>query len=139
VGTTRSSSGQSAPPFALAAPVRALGSGDGSIVAVDAAGAVAVAPSPAAGAGRVVGSVSLSAGASLVDAALFSGSHAGLALDSAGALHAFGATDPELATVASGWMLPGRPVAIALGGTPRAPAGALRDGSGDGRPLGTMS
>ena len=74
----------------------------GSIVAVDAAGAVAVAPSPAAGEGRVVGSVSLSAGASLVDAALFSGSHAGLALDSAGAVHAFGATDPGLATVASG-------------------------------------
>ena len=137
-GTTWSSSGTAGPRFALKAPVRMLGSGDGSIVAVDAAGAVAVAPSPAAGEGRVVGSVSLSAGASLVDAALFSGSHAGLALDSAGALHAFGATDPGLATVASGWMLPGRPVAIALGGTPQAPAGIMTDASGDWQTFGSM-
>lgn len=137
-GTTWSSSGMAGPRFAVKAPVRMLGSSDGSIIAVDAGGAIAVAPSPVAREGRTGGSVTLSPGALLVDAALFPGSHAGLALDSAGAVHTFGLADPGLAGITPGWMLPGRPAAIALGGSPQAPAGMMTDASGDWQAFGSL-
>ena len=126
------------PRFAVKSPVRLLGTSDGSILAVDAGGAIAVASSSVAGESRGGGSVSLSPGTTLVDAAVFPGSHAGLALDSAGAVHVFGIADPGLAAIASGWMLPGKPLAIALGGTPQAPAGIMTDASGDWQTLGSM-
>jgi len=137
-GTTWNSSGLAGPRFAVKSPVRLLGTSDGSILAVDAGGAIAVASSSVAGESRGGGSVSLSPGTTLVDAAVFPGSHAGLALDSAGAVHVFGIADPGLAAIASGWMLPGKPLAIALGGTPQAPAGIMTDASGDWQTLGSM-
>jgi len=137
-GTTWNSAGAAGPRFSVKAPVRLLGASDGSLIAIDAGGAIALAASPLAGAGRAGGSVSLSAGATLVDAALFPGSHAGLALDSAGAVHAFGAADAALSGITSGWTLPAQPVAIALSGTPQAPAGIVTDASGDWQTFGSM-
>src|SRR5438093_11610332 len=137
-GTTWNSAGTAGPRFSVKAPVRLLGASDGSLIAIDAGGAIALAASPLAGAGRAGGSVSLSAGATLVDAALFPGSHAGLALDSAGAVHAFGAADAALSGITSGWTLPAQPVAIALSGTPQAPAGIVTDASGDWQTFGSM-
>jgi len=137
-GTTWSSSGTAGPRFAVKAPVRMLGLSDGSILAVDASGAIAVASSSVAGEGRRAGSVSLPAGTTLVDAAVFPGSHGGFALDSAGVVHAFGIADPGLAAIMSGWTLPGKPVAVALGGTPQAPAGIMTDASGDWQTFGSM-
>src|SRR5438876_72172 len=137
-GTTWNSAGAAGPRFSGKAPVRLVGASDGGLIAIDAGGAIALAASPLAGAGRAGGSVSLSAGATLVDAALFPGSHAGLALDSAGAVHAFGAADAALSGITSGWTLTAQPVAIALSGTPQAPAGIVTDASGDWQTFGSM-
>ena len=137
-GTTWNSAGAAGPRFSVKAPVRLLGASDGSLIAVDAGGAIALAASPLEGAGRAGGSVSLSTGASLVDAALFPGSHAGLALDSTGVVHAFGVAGAALAAITSGWTLPGQPLAIAVGGSPQAPAGIVTDASGDWQTFGSM-
>jgi hypothetical protein len=84
------------------------------------------------------GGVSLLAGATVVDAALFNGTHAGLALDSTGAVHAFGGADPALPAMPSTWTLPGQPAAISLAGTAQAPAGLLIDASGDWQTFGSL-
>ncbi|TMF30908.1 MAG: M23 family metallopeptidase, partial [Chloroflexi bacterium] len=77
-GTTWDSAGTAGPRFAVPAPVRLLAASDGTVMAVDAAGAIA-------GSGASV-AAALPAGSTVVDAALFSGTHSGLALDSSGAV-----------------------------------------------------
>jgi hypothetical protein len=81
---------------------------------------------------------SLPAGATVVDAALFPGTHSGLALDSIGGVHAFGGADAALAAMPSSWTLPDQPVAIALAGTAQSPAGALIDATGDWQLFGSL-
>src|SRR5206468_1505503 len=81
-GTTWDSAGTPGPRFSVKTPVRLLAAGDGSLMVIDAAGVIS--PSSSGG-----GRISLSTGVAVVDAALFPGSHVGLALDSAGAVHAF--------------------------------------------------
>jgi hypothetical protein len=82
--------------------------------------------------------VSLPAGATLADAALFPGTHSGLALDSSGAFHAFGGADAALATMPATWTLPGQPAAMTLAGTSQAPAGIVTDASGDWQAFGSL-
>jgi hypothetical protein len=136
-GTTWTATGAAGPRFALSAPVRLLAATDGAALAVDAGGAIAVFPSPSAG-GQGGGPVSLPAGASVVDAALFPGTHAGLALDNTGAVHAFGGADAALPVTPSSWTLPDQPAAITLAGTAQAPAGVLTDASGDWQVFGSL-
>jgi hypothetical protein len=135
-GTTWTATGAAGPRFALSAPVRLLAAADGAALAVD-GGAIAVFPSPSAG-GQGGGPVSLPAGASVVDAALFPGTHAGLALDNTGAVHAFGGADAALPVTPSSWTLPDQPAAITLAGTAQAPAGVLTDASGDWQVFGSL-
>jgi len=96
----------------------------------------------AAADGTIVGGTKLTpalpAGATLIDAALFPGGHSGLALDSAGGVHAFGGADPALAALAPNWTLPVQPGGITLAGTAQAPAGILTDVSGDWQTFGSM-
>jgi len=129
-GTTWDSAGAAGPRFALATPTRLLAASDGTVMAVDAAGAIA-------GSGASVTAV-LPAGASVVDAALFPGTHSGLALDSSGAVHAFGGADAALASIPAAWTLPNQPAAMTLAGTAQAPAGILTDASGDWQTFGSM-
>jgi hypothetical protein len=136
-GTTWTATGAAGPRFALSAPVRLLAAADGAALAVDAGGAIAVFPSPSGG-GQGGGPVSLPAGASVVDAALFPGTYAGLALDNTGAVHAFGGADAALPVTPSSWTLPDQPAAITLAGTAQAPAGVLTDASGDWQGFGSL-
>jgi murein DD-endopeptidase MepM/ murein hydrolase activator NlpD len=129
-GTTWDNAAAAGPRFALAAPVRLLAASDGTIMAVDAAGAIA-------GSGTSIASA-LPAGASVIDAALFPGTHSGLALDSSGAVHAFGGADAALASIPAAWTLPGQPAAMTLAGTALAPAGILTDTSGDWQAFGSL-
>jgi hypothetical protein len=82
--------------------------------------------------------VSLPAGATVVDGALFPGTHSGLVLDSTGAVHPFGGADAALPLTPSSWTLPGLPAAITLAGTASSPAGILTDASGDWQVLGSL-
>src|SRR4029077_8245212 len=127
-GTTWTSTGTAGPRFAVSNPVRLLAASDGALMAVAADGTIAGAPSNAA----------LPAGATLVDAALFPGTHSGLALDSGGAVHAFGGADAALPVTPSSWTLPGQPAAITLAGTAQSPAGVLTDASGDWQVFGSL-
>jgi hypothetical protein len=77
-------------------------------------------------------------GATVLDAALFPGTHSGLALDSTGAIHAFGGVDAAVAVTPSSWTLPDQPAAITLEGTPESPAGVLTDASGDWQIFGSL-
>jgi len=129
-GTTWDSAGTAGPRFAVPAPVRLLAASDGTVMAVDAAGAIA-------GSGASV-AAALPAGSTVVDAALFSGTHSGLALDSSGAVHAFGGADAALAALPTMWTLPGQPAAMTLAGTAQAPAGILTDASGDWQTFGSL-
>jgi hypothetical protein len=129
-GTTWNGTGAAGPRFALPAPLRLLAASDGTIMAVDAGGAIA-------GSGATV-APALPAGVTLVDAALFAGTHSGLALDSAGAVHPFGGADPALTALPSTWTLPGHPVAITMAGTAQAPAGLLTDANGDWQTFGSL-
>jgi hypothetical protein len=129
-GTTWDSAGTAGPRFPVATPVRLLVASDGTVMAVDAAGAIA-------GSGASVASA-LPAGTSVVDAALFPGTHSGLALDSGGAVHAFGGADAALAAIPTAWTLPGQPAAMTLAGTAQAPAGILTDANGDWQAFGSM-
>jgi hypothetical protein len=129
-GTTWNGAGAAGPRFAVNAPVRLLVAADGAVLAVDAGGAIA-------GSGTSVASA-LPAGASVVDAALFPGTHSGLALDTTGAMHAFGGADAALTVTPTSWTLPGQPVAITLAGTAQAPAGILTDASGDWQTFGSL-
>lgn len=129
-GTTWNAAATAGPRFAISAPVRLLVAADGAVLAVDAGGAIA-------GSGTSVASA-LPAGASVVDAALFPGSHSGLALDTSGAVHAFGGADAALTVAPPSWPLPGQPAAITLAGTALAPAGILTDASGDWQTFGSL-
>jgi len=136
-GTTWNSAGIAGPRFAVATPIRLLAASDGTVMAVDAAGAIAASPSVSGG-GQGGGRVSLSDGASVVDAALFPGTHSGLALDSSGVVHAFGGADAALTAIPTTWTLPGEPAAMTLAGTAQAPAGILTDTSGDWQAFGSL-
>ena len=129
-GTTWDNAGTAGPRFAVPTPLRLLAASDGTVMAVDAAGAIA-------GSGASVASA-LPAGATVVDAALFPGTHSGLALDSSGAVHAFGGADAALAAIPTSWTLPGQPATVTLAGTAQAPAGILTDASGDWQAFGSM-
>src|SRR4029077_8682627 len=80
----------------------------------------------------------LPAGACVVDAALFPTTHSGLALDSTGAVHAFGGADAALPVTPSSWPLPGQPAPITRAGTAQSPAGVLTDASGDWQVFGSL-
>ena len=136
-GTTWNSAGAAGPRFALATPVRLLAASDGTVMAVTAAGAIAASSSPS-GVGHDAGHVSMPTDVTVVDAALFAGTQSGFALDSTGAVRAFGGVEAALAAMPSMWTLPGQPAAIVLGGTPQAPAGLLIDASGDWSPFGSL-
>jgi hypothetical protein len=136
-GTSWTSTGAAGPHFSVATPMRLLAASDGTVMAVGAAGAIGSSPSPPGG-GQGGGSVALPAGATLVDAGLFPGTHSGIALDSTGALHAFGGADAALAVTPSSWTLPDQPVAISLAGTAQSPAGILIDTSGDWQMFGSL-
>ncbi len=129
-GTTWNSAGIAGPRFAVTTPTRLLAASDGTVMAVDAAGAIA-------GSGASVASA-LPAGATVVDAALFPGTHSGLALDSSGAVHAFGGADAALTAISTTWTLPGEPAAMTLAATAQAPAGILTDTSGDWQVFGSL-
>jgi hypothetical protein len=136
-GTTWTSMGTAGPRFAVSAPVRLLAASDDAVMAIGAAGAIASSPSPSGG-GQGGGTVSLPAGATVVDGALFPGTHSGLALDSTGAVHAFGGADAALPVTPSSWTLPGQPAAITLAGTASSPAGVLIDARGDWQVFGSL-
>lgn len=129
-GTTWDGNGVAGPRFSVASPVRLLAASDGTMMAVGAAGAIA-------GAGANLAS-QLPAGAALVDAALFPGTHAGLALDSMGGVHAFGRADAALIALPAAWTLSGQAAAITLEGSALAPAGFLTDASGNRQPFGSL-
>ena len=128
-GTTWTSTGAAGPHFAVSSPVRLLAATDATLIAVAADGTIAGGASVAS---------ALPAGATVVDAALFAGTHSGLALDSTGAVHAFGGADAALLVTPSSWTLPDQPAAITLAGTAASPAGILTDASGDWAVFGTL-
>ena len=128
-GTTWTSTGSAGPHFGVSSPVRLLAASDGALMAVATDGTVAGGPSNTAG---------LPAGTTVVDAGLFPGTHSGFALDSAGAVHAFGGVDAALAVTPSSWTLPDQASAITLEGTPQSPAGILTDASGDWQIFGSL-
>ena len=136
-GTTWTSTGAAGPRFTVSSPVRLLAASDGAAIAVGAAGTIAMSPSPSGG-GQGGGNVPLPAGATLVDAALFPGTHSGLALDSGGAVHAFGGVDAAVSVTPSSWTLPDQPAALTLAGTAQSPAGVLTDASGDWQIFGSL-
>ena len=128
-GTTWTDSGAAGPRFAVSSPVRLLAPSDGVPMVVGADGTIAGGPGLAS---------ALAVGATVVDAGLFPGTHTGLALDSTGAVHAFGGSDAALAVMPANWTLPGQPGAITLAGTPQAPAGIITDASGDWQTFGSL-
>ena len=128
-GTTWTSTGAAGPHFAVSSPVRLLAATDDTLLAVAGDGTIAGGASVAS---------SLPAGATVVDAALFPGTHSGLALDSTGAVHAFGGADAALSVTPSSWTLPDQPAAITLAGTAASPAGILTDASGDWQVFGSL-
>ena len=128
-GTSWSDAGTAGPRYAVTSPVRLLAASDGAVMVAAADGTIAGGTSVASG---------LPAGATVVDAALFPGTHAGLALDSAGGVHAFGGADAALTVMPSGWTLPGQPGSISLAGSPQAPAGIITDSSGDWENFGSL-
>jgi hypothetical protein len=136
-GTTWNSGGIAGPRFPVTTPMRLLAASDGTVMAVDAAGPIAASPSPSGG-GQGGGRVSVPDGVRVVDAALFPGTHSGLALDSSGAVHAFGGADAALTAIPTTWTLPGEPAAMTLAGTAQAPAGILTDTSGDWQAFGSL-
>ena len=128
-GTTWTDSGAAGPRFAVSSPVRLLAPADGGPMVVGADGTIAGGPGLAS---------ALAVGATVVDAGLFPGTHAGLVLDSTGAVHAFGGSDAALAAMPADWTLPGQAGAITLAGTPQAPAGIITDASGDWQTFGSL-
>jgi hypothetical protein len=128
-GTSWTEAGTPGPRYAVNSPVRLLAAADGALMVASADGTIAGGASVAS---------ALPAGATVVDAALFPGSHSGLALDSTGSMHAFGGADAALAAMPSSWTLPGQPGGIALAGTAQAPAGIITDSSGDWQTFGSL-
>jgi len=133
-GSSWNIDGTSGPHFGISAPVRLLASTTGHVTAVQTNGATVLAGSAQPGA-----ALSLPAGASVMDAALFPGMDSGLMLDSLGGLHAFGGTDAALAAAPSSWTLPAQPAALELAGTVQAPAGILTDATGDWQTFGSLA
>jgi len=129
-GSTLDSSGAAGPHFAVGQPIRLLAGSDGSWTAVGAGGTLSGTSWNA--------SVTPDEASHIQDAALFSGTHAGLALDSAGSLHGFGDVSDLLKSLPVEWTLPADPAGIALAGSPRAPAGLLMDTHGDRQAFGSM-
>jgi len=128
-GSTWSDSGTAGPRYGVSSPMRLLTATDGALLVVGADGTITGATNVAS---------ALPAGATVVDAALFPGTHAGLTLDSTGGAHAFGGADAAVAAVPSSWTLPGQPAGIQLAGTPQAPAGIITDSSGDWESFGSL-
>jgi hypothetical protein len=130
-GSTWNPDGTRGAAYSLSAPVRLLAALDGTPIAFDAAGKIAA----GSGTGE---QLALPAGTNLVDAALFPGTHGGLALDSAGGLHGFAGGDAALVAAPATWTLPGPAAGIALAGSPQAPAGIITDASGDWQTFGSL-
>ena len=131
-GSSWNVDGTAGPRFPTSTPVRLLAALDGTPIAIDAHGSIALAGGPPAD------SIALPEGSTLVDAALFPGSRGGLAIDTGGALHTFGGADPALAADLSSWTLPGQPAGIMLAGSSQAPVGIVTDASGDWQSFGSL-
>ena len=129
-GSTLDSRGAAGPHFTVAQPIRLLAGSDGSWTAVGAGGTLSGTTWNA--------SVTPDETSHIQDAALFVGTHAGLALDSAGSLHGFGGVGDLLKSLPDQWTLPADPAGLALAGSPRAPAGLLIDAHGDRQAFGSM-
>jgi len=129
-GSTLDSAATAGPRFSVGQPVRLLALGDGSWAAVGAGGAIA-------GTGWS-GSVIPDEASTIQDAGLFPGTHTGLALDTAGSLHAVGDVGDLLQRLPDQWTLPADPAGIALAGSPQAPAGLLLDQHGDRLAFGSL-
>jgi hypothetical protein len=129
-GSTLDSAATAGPRFAVGQPVRLLALGDGSWAAVGAGGTIAGTSWTA--------SVTPDEASTIQDAGLFPGTHTGLALDTAGSLHAFGDVGDLLKRLPDQWTLPADPAGIALAGSPQAPAGLLFDQHGDRLAFGSL-
>lgn len=129
-GSTLNATGLAGPRLAVAQPIRLLAPGDGSWLAVGAGGAMTGTTWNA--------SVVPDEASRLQDAGLFPGTHAGLALDTAGSLHGFGDVGDLFKGLPDQWTLPADPAGIAVAGTPRAPAGLLIDTRGNRLAFGSM-
>jgi len=129
-GSTLDATGAAGPHFTIAQPIRLLSAGDGSWLAVGTGGRIAGTTWNA--------SVAPDEASHVQDAALFPGTHAGLALDSAGSLHAFGEVGDLMKGLPDQWTLPADPAGIALAGSPQAPAGLLIDTHGDRQSFGSL-
>jgi hypothetical protein len=129
-GSTLDSAGGAGPRFKLAKPIRLLAQSDGSWLSVGADGTLAGTAWSA--------SVTPDEASSVQDAGVFAGTHAGLALDSGGSLHAFGDVGDLLKALPDQWTLPADPAGIVVAGSPRAPAGLLLDARGDRQPFGSL-
>ena len=132
-GSSWIADGSPGPRFPTTAPVRLLAAPDGTAIAVDAGGGIALPAAP-----NAQETVAIAEGARVVDAALFPGTHGGMVLDDAGAVHAFGGADPALANALPSWTLPSPPAGIALAGSAQAPAGIVTDARGDWRTFGSL-
>jgi hypothetical protein len=136
-GTTWFASGAPGPRFNLTSPVRLIAADDGTLLAFGADGRTATATASASAA-RAGERITLPTGVTISDAALVPGTHAGLALDSTGLVHAFGGANPALSVAPSSWPLPGSPGSLVLGGSAQAVGGVISDGSGDWQAFGTL-
>lgn len=132
-GSSWNVDGSPGPRFPTTAPVRLLAALDGTPIAVDAGGGIAL---PAAA--NAQETVAIPEGSRVVDASLLPGTHGGLVLDDSGAVHAFGGADPALASALPSWTLPSRPAGITLAGSAQAPAGIVIDASGDWQTFGSV-
>lgn len=129
-GSTLDATGTAGPHLPAAQPIRLLSASDGSWLAVGARGAITGTAWSAA--------VTPDEASSVRDAALFPGTRAGLAIDSVGSLHSFGDVADLMKGLPDQWTLPADPAAIALAGSPQAPAGLLLDMQGNRQAFGSM-
>lgn len=129
-GSTLDATGAAGPHFTVAQPIRLLAAGDGSWLSVGAGGGIMGTAWSA--------SVTPDEASTIQDAALFPGTRAGLALDTAGSLHAFGNVGDLLQGLPDQWTLPADPAGIAVAGSPQAPAGLLLDARGDRQAFGSL-
>jgi hypothetical protein len=130
-GSTWDLSGGAGPRFNLPAPVRLVSTTDGALLAFDAAGSIAGVPGLAL-------APPLDQGDRLVDAGTFMAGASGLALDSAGNVHAFGGADRALVALPAKWTLLGEPAGLVVAGTPDAPSGFLIDSTGRRQAYGSL-
>jgi Peptidase family M23 len=137
-GTTWNADGLAGPHFPLNNAVRLLSVVNGGLLAMGSDGSMASAASVRATQAQRAGSLSLGTGVTLIDAGLFPGSNAGLAIDNTGTVHPFGGADAAMTAVSTTWNLPAPAAGIALAGTPQAPAGIITDTSGDWQTFGSL-